>query len=348
MNKFKNFIINFCSKIYSLLIIIELKLLNIHSKDKKIKFYYNHALGFGDSFTYYISKYSEIKKKNAFVLNFGYLTDLSSNFLFKKNKIKKINFFIYSFLPYYNIVNHIKKYKEFRPIGVSNYFKVFHIKNTNKRKKIILDHLKTKKIDQSLKILVNKRNYVCLYFKKNSNDINDLNHSNSRQTVDIKIINKILIFLKKKNTNLVIFGGKNERIIKELKNILDNKNKNVFFLSDIIKDYTLQDQIYAANKSKGYIGSSTGLAPFFYFLRKKQIVINVLDSKITRFYSHNHKYDSKLNVYLFKKIKLNNEKRFRNLKYNDIENIKNENLKYKIKEVTVKEIVQKINMQFFS
>ena len=129
MNKFKNFIINFCSKIYSLLIIIELKLLNIHSKNKKIKFYYNHSLGFGDSFTYYISKYSEIKKKHPeittleeILTSIGHKTNINieiknqnKNSLYVAEKViqtlKQLNLIdniiISSFNPW--IVRHIKK-----------------------------------------------------------------------------------------------------------------------------------------------------------------------------------------------------------------------------------------------
>ena len=100
----------------------------------------------------------------------------------------------------------------------------------------------------------------------------------------------------------------------------------------------MQDQIYAAHKSLGYIGSSTGLVPFFYFLRKKQVALNLFKSKITRFYSHDLKYDSKLNYYVYKKIKIGNSKSFKVLTEKDIEYVSNKNIKYKIKEATNSEI----------
>ena len=165
--------------------------------------------------------------------------------------------------------------------------------------------------------------------------------SNSRQTSNIKIIKEIAQYLNKKKIYLIIYGTNNEKVTKEIKNILNNNYKNIFFLCDVIKKYTLQDQIYAAHKSLGYIGSSTGLVPFFYFLRKKQVALNLFKSKITRFYSHDLKYDSKLNYYVYKKIKIGNSKSFKVLTEKDIEYVSNK-YKYKIKEATNSEIKKAI------
>ncbi len=346
MIKIKNFVNNFCSKLYSFLIIIELKLLNIQSKNKKIKFYYNHSLGFGDSFTYYISKYDKINKKNSYVLDFGHITSLSINFLFHKKKVKKLFFYIYSFFPHYNIVKLIKNSKNFRPTGIKNYFDTFHIKNTKKIKKLILTKLNQNQISKELINFLNNKKFLALYFKKGNNDINDLDASNSRQTSNIKIIKEIAQYLNKKKIYLMIYGTNNEKVTKEIKNILNNNYKNIFFLCDVIKKYTLQDQIYAAHKSLGYIGSSTGLVPFFYFLRKKQVALNLFKSKITRFYSHDLKYDSKLNYYVYKKIKIGNSKSFKVLTEKDIEYVSNKNIKYKIKEATNSEIKKAIKKNF--
>ena len=50
--------------------------------------------------------------------------------------------------------------------------------------------------------------------------------------------------------------------------------KNISFLVDKSPNYPIKDQVYLALKSKGYIGSSSGPASIFYFLRKKLLLIN--------------------------------------------------------------------------
>ena len=76
---------------------------------------------------------------------------------------------------------------------------------------------------------LNNKKFLTLYFKKNNNDINDLDASNSRQTSNIKIIKEIAQYLNKKKIYLMIYGTNNEKVTKEIKNILNNNYKNIFF-----------------------------------------------------------------------------------------------------------------------
>ena len=50
--------------------------------------------------------------------------------------------------------------------------------------------------------------------------------------------------------------------------------KSVYFLKNLSKKYSLQDQVFVAENSIGYIGSTSGPVSLFYFLRKKIIIIN--------------------------------------------------------------------------
>jgi hypothetical protein len=100
------------TKIYSKLIIFNLFLLSFN---KNKKYYYNHSLGFGDSFDYYIYNYDKIKKNKEYIpLSFGNFYEEIVNFFF--SNYKKIFFKIPSFFPYYLIISEVKKSKYFNPI----------------------------------------------------------------------------------------------------------------------------------------------------------------------------------------------------------------------------------------
>ena len=98
-------------KIYSKLIIINLFLLSLTKK----KYFYNHSLGFGDSFDYYIYNYEKIKKnKDYTALSFGnYHGKIIDNFF---SDYKKIFFPIPFFFPFYQIISEVKKSKYFKNI----------------------------------------------------------------------------------------------------------------------------------------------------------------------------------------------------------------------------------------
>ena len=100
-------------KSYSYLIILNLFFLHRFYK----RLYHNSSLGFGDSLAYIISHYILIKKdKDALVLDFGFITNTSIDFFFEKKKKIKLFFYIFKFLPHYNIASEFKKNKNFKLI----------------------------------------------------------------------------------------------------------------------------------------------------------------------------------------------------------------------------------------
>ena len=267
---FKNFIIELISNIYAYLINLNLYLIN----NGKKKYFYNHSLGFGDSFTYYLKNYQKILKKNNVTLSFGSLTLKSSEFFFSKEKNKKIFFFVPNIL-YYQITRKLLKLKNFKPLIFGNFSSEYQFLNSNKYKKIITKSLKKHKISNAVSNLT-KYPYFCLFIKHYNTNKNDLSGSSSRQTSDLKPIKKIITYLKKKKINTVILGTDSDLSVKKLK-LFAKKNKlykNISFLVDISPNYPIKDQVYLALKSKGYIGSSSGPASIFYFLRKKLLIIN--------------------------------------------------------------------------
>ena len=80
----KNLLKNIVIKIYSKLIISNLWFL---SSKKNFKYFYNHSLGFGDSFDYYLNNYYIISKnKKNLPLSFGSFHQEIINFFFKDYK----------------------------------------------------------------------------------------------------------------------------------------------------------------------------------------------------------------------------------------------------------------------
>ena len=98
-------------KVYSKLIIFNLFLLSLN---RNKKYFYNHSLGFGDSFDYYIHNYDKIKKNKEYMpLSFGNFHEKIVSFFF--SNYKRIFFQIPSFFPYYLIVSEVRKSKYFNP-----------------------------------------------------------------------------------------------------------------------------------------------------------------------------------------------------------------------------------------
>ena len=143
--------------------------------------------------------------------------------------------------------------------------------------------------------------FVILFIKHYNNDKNDLSGSSSRQTADLKPIEKILVFLKNKKITTIVFGISSDKSVKILKYFVkkNNLNKYVLFLEDLSPNYLFQDQIFIAHKSMGYIGSTSGPASLFYFLRKKILILNCPKSEeIPLCYDKNN--EKKFIKYLFK------------------------------------------------
>jgi putative transposon-encoded protein len=326
----KNLLKNLVIKIYSRLIILNLRILN---SNKNIKYFYNHSLGFGDSFDYYLSNYYIISKnKYNLALSFGSFHQEIINFFFKN--YQNIFFKITKFMPYYGIVNEVRKSKYFKPkisynldsnglmkdefLGRKNFYS----------KKIIIKKLNEYKISKPIKDLCNKK-YVCLFLKYYNDNINDIsNGSVIRQTTNFKKIYQIVNFLKTKKIYTIIIGSKLDKGTV----ILKKKIKQADFLLDY--KIKLYDQIYVANNSLGYIGNSGGILIPYFYLGKKILCYDTFEIPASKL-SKNFK--NLINFY--KKIVIGNS--VKRLSYRHLGLSKD--TKYRIKETNFSEIKLAIN-----
>jgi len=93
--------------------------------------------------------------------------------------------------------------------------------------------------------------------------------------------------------------------------------KNIFLLNEISKNYSVQDQVFVALNSRGYIGSVSGANIFFHLLNKKNINIDATYDNTRKMYKKNTRF-------LFKKIKIFNKfeklHQRKNYNLNSIEN----------------------------
>jgi hypothetical protein len=317
-------------KIYSKLIILNLWFLN---SKKNARYFYNHSLGFGDSFDYYLNNYYIISKnKKNLPLSFGNFHQEIINFFFKN--YKKFFFQITKFMPYYGIINEVKKSKYFNPKISYNLDKnglmkdEFLGRKNLYSKKIIIKKLNEYKFSKPIKDLCNKK-YVCLFVKFYNNNINDIsNGSVIRQTTNFKKIFQIVDFLKEKKIYTIVIGDKLDKGTV----ILKKKIKQADFLLDYkIKFY---DQIYVANNSLGYIGNSGGILYPYFYLGKKILCFDTFEIPTCKV-SKNFK--NLMNLY--KKIVINNS--IKRLTHKHL-NLSKE-IKYQIKENSFSEIKLAIN-----
>ena len=310
----KRFLIYIISKIYSKFIILNLYFLNL---DKRKKYFYNHSIGFGDSFDYYLDNYYKIlNNPNILPLSFGSFNHETIVFFFKD--YKKILFSIPSFFPFYSIMNEVKKSSQFKPIISYNLdsqhlmqdeFLGLRNKDT---KKIMIEKLDKYNIEGNIKNLCKKK-YICLFIKYYNNNINDIsNGSIIRQTTNFKKIIKIIKYLDTKKIHTIVIGDRHDKGALILKKLI----KRSTFLLD--HDVSFSDQIYVAKNSIGYIGSSGGTYFPFFYLKKKVLCF---DTWLIPTSKRADKYKNLLNLY--KKIYIN--KNFQTLSYQNwkISNTKN-------------------------
>lgn len=317
-------------KIYSKLIILNLWFLN---SEKNVRYFYNHSLGFGDSFDYYLYNYYIISKnKKNLPLSFGNFNQETINFFFKN--YKKIFFQITKFMPYYGIINEVKKSKYFNPkisynLPNNGFMEDEFLGRKNLySKQIIIKKLNESKISKSIKDLCNKK-YVCLFVKFYNNNINDIsNGSVIRQTTNFKKIFQIINYLKIKKISIIIIGDKLDKGTV----ILKKKIKGVDFLLDYKINF--YDQIYVANNSLGYLGSWGGIYIPYFYLGKKVLCFDSHDTPTCKFSN-----DFKNLFTLYKKITINNS--IKRLSHKHL-NLPKE-IKYQIKENSFSEIKSAIN-----
>lgn len=270
---------------------------------------YNHSLGFGDSFCYYIAYYNKIKKAG-YVIDFSYLTSDLTNFFFEKNKIKKIFFFIFKFFPHYNIRGYLIKSKNFKPNFFNEEFKnqlvntTYLPQNKDSIKNLIIAKF-NKNYDKNFNAIeIFGKNYFCISIKTMPrNDFKDL--TILRATNKLDVIISVIKYLIKNNYKICILGESNELSVIKLKKILSKVNsENIKFLADYSKNYSFVNQVDTCLNSLGYVGSASGISVIFYYLQKKSVLLN----SVFKSYIHNNyiEHEIKFNKYLDKKIKINN------------------------------------------
>ena len=208
--------------------------LNLYILNKRYKnLCYNHSLGFGDSFCYYIAYYNKIKKAS-YVIDFSYLTSDLTNFFFEKNKIKKIFFFIFKFFPHYNIRRYLIKSKNFKPNLFNEefknqlYYQMYLPQNKDSIKNLIIAKF-NKNYDKNFNAKeIFGKNYFCISIKTMpSNDFKDL--TILRATNKLDVIISVIKYLIKKNYKICILGKNNEPSIVKFKKIFSEINIFSFF-----------------------------------------------------------------------------------------------------------------------
>ena len=96
-----------------------------------------------------------------------------------------------------------------------------------------------------------------------------------RHTRDLEKIFKLFFFLKKKKINILLLGNNRDHFIQIVRTFLKKEIfSNVNFLIDLSKNYSINDQAYAADNSIGYLGSSSGGNIMSLILKKKMIIID--------------------------------------------------------------------------
>jgi hypothetical protein len=319
-------LISLFSKIYSSFVLINLVFLY---KIKKIKnLSYPSSLGFGDSFEYCLSVYSEVLKKKKKPLSFGGINEDVVSFFFKR--YYKLFIQIYKFLPYYNIVHNLSNSRYFKPDtkSIANLF----LKNRTKQKKILKSLIN--KIDYKENIInFCKKKYVCIFIKHYNNNILDFSASSFRQTARLTKIVRLITFLKKNNVTPVILGIKSDRSVTYLKNL---KLSNLYYAEDVINDF--RDLMYLIDNSQGYIGSLCGWVSPFFYLNKKILCI---DSHVT-----NNKFMKQSKLYFLHKTIIFSKRKKRPLNSHDY--FIDKKIKFNIQETNFKQIKKYTRKIFIS
>lgn len=309
-------ILNYLFNVFKFLIYYIYYKLTIFSlllgKIKNKKYLYTNHFGFGDFVVYcYIMKQKIFKKK---IFCYSKLQYDIAKFFFEKKYIEKSIILLPKFLSESHLgPNFLEKNKNFTPTKTpdwrmsNNTILPTHYWFPRNTQSILYAkrRIQIKKISSKLNNFFKKP--TILFFIKNFSQ-KKRNHLNFqvRQTRDLKKIFKLFVFLKKKKINILLLGNNNDHFIQIARRFLKNKKfSNINFLIDLSKNYSINDQVFAAHNSIGYLGSSSGGNIFSLILKKKMIII---DSP----YWYADKYWKNIK-FLYKKIydkKLKTTKRF--------------------------------------
>lgn len=334
IEKFLKFIIY---SFYSKIILSELKLRDLLFQKEEL--IYSSSFGFGDFTLFCTNLINKLNNKKKILCYSTNQLEVAS-FFFNKNKIKKTVFKLPKYLnETYLGNNFLKKSKYFKPRIIKNYLakKNIDLSRAFYGNKTVIEYIKNKlqknKINKNLKDVFKKKT-ISIFIKHYSDKIVFTNYGR-RQTADLVKIYKIINFLTNKNFNILILGTKFDKFPNLCKVNYKKIMKNIFFLNEISKNYSIQDQVFVALNSEGYIGSNSGANIFFHLLNKNNIVIDTA-------YENTHKMFKKNTHWLYKKIKIFN-------KFEKLHHYKNYNfncVKNNLLENSYNEILKKVLLVF--
>ncbi|MDC0215858.1 hypothetical protein OAJ75_02045 [Candidatus Pelagibacter sp.] len=268
-DKIRRKIVYFVASIYANLINFWLLIIK---KFTNYELIYPQYISFGDTFIFYLYKYSEIiKDKNKKIVIFGTTDAKNVKFLFKKNKYILNFFYIPSFFPEHAIQIKLRKLSYFQPT-ICNYLS---LRNRDSIKNLIKINYKKKKIISKKILEYKNKNYILIFIKFYNDNINDLSGSCDRQTSNLKKIYDLIDFLLSKNLEVIIMGNNSDKSISLIRKFnFGNSNKKINFFKDMSDKYSIFDQLFAANNSIGYIGNGSAFAELIYFQRKKAVIFD--------------------------------------------------------------------------
>jgi hypothetical protein len=291
--------------LYRILIFINFYIL----KTLNIKFTHNKSMGFGDAFLYFFLNYRLIKKEKIKTLNFSDITLKSSEFFFGK----KYSLSIIPKLPmriYYQVMGSFQE--DTNPFPFSSIFqydvkKILECRNLKYSfRRLIICKLLKKKNNSLLK------NYICIHIKHYNNNPYDILGSSLRQIYNLEKIEKLLIYLLKKDIQIVILNSEHDTKayskLRVMKSKMD-KNNMIFFAKDLYPKFSFEDQCNLALNSLGYIGSDGGPSALYLLLKKKTFVFDSFKRRREIAIHKNYKLNYNFFV-LYKKIIYNNKKFF--------------------------------------
>jgi hypothetical protein len=299
------------------------------------KFYNNklillERMAFGETFSYCIENYLEIKRSGKKIITKNDTEDKIVNFFFP-NKNLKLLFSVPNFISYYWLNDYLLKNEYFNQ-NVTKLKEAHNLKelekvDRKKKKNLIISLLKKNEhnVTKSIKKL-KKKKYILMHIKHYSNDINNTEGSSPRSTSNLNKILKTIKFLKRKNIKIVILGDKFDLFIKKYKRTILN---DVVFFEDLSKNQSVIDQIYIHYYSTLCIGNPGGAFIISMYLQKKIIFLDSLIHVIDKFPMM---YDKNVKN-LYKKIIIKNQKNI--LSDVHIKNLKKRKINYQIIETSL-------------
>lgn len=276
--------------------------------------------GFGDLI--YFAYFGKKNFSNLKFINLGSVQGCILNLCLKKELILDIIFKIPSWRMYYRIFSRVVKSKIIKKTDYDVY-KLLSLKNTYAIKKEILSNVKKNFKTSKFVYLKNKlsKKYICFYVKElvdekfNWFDFDKFNVGNSSEKKKIVDITALII---NSGFDILVLGENNELgidFLYEKYKFSQLYNNKIFFIKDFVQTTDIKSKIDLYHNSCGYIGNGSGHAEFFYFLRKKTIIFDYLETSRPNDINYKILTKMKLRRYLFKKIYCKKNKKILSIDY---------------------------------